>query len=60
MKIAVRLLKSVAREIQYFLSLLIPKPTFFSSIEEFFVGESIFPDIMTRDESASLLAHIFY
>ena len=45
---------------QYFLPLFIPKPTFFSSIEEFFVGESISPDIVTRDESASLSTHVPY
>jgi hypothetical protein len=32
----------------------IPEPTFCSSIEEFFVGELIFPDVIARDESTSL------
>ena len=42
------------------LSLFIPKSTLFSSVEEFFIGELVFADIMTRDESASLCTHISY
>jgi hypothetical protein len=34
------------------LSFLIPKPTLFSSVEEFFVREHIFPDVVTGDESS--------
>ncbi len=43
----------------YFLSFPIPKPAFFSSIEEFFIGELVFADIIARDESTSLLTYIF-
>jgi hypothetical protein len=40
----------------FYLPFLVPKSTFRSSIEEFFVGELIASDVIARDESTSLLA----
>ncbi len=38
----------------------IPKPTFLSSIEEFFICEWVFPDIVCRDKSTTIFHRIFY
>ena len=42
------------------LSLPIPEPTLFSSVEELFVREHILPDIITRDESSCSLGDLFF